>query len=485
MVSETLTDFSSTEDEYALKQYALIAPCIEDGVSQKARAIEAGVSRKTIGRLIERFKAGGVEALKRKTRTDKGEHRVSDNTFKFIKGKLLTHPRISFASIQRQLDRLGAHAAEFTASYQQIRRVKQGLSQDLLVLSQSEREFEETREILIRHEAAFPNEMWQCDHKHLDIFVWDSVGNAVKPVLTVIIDDYSRAIMGYYLDLDPPSSQRTAITLRQAIWKKDNPLWLVCGIPDVFYTDRGSDFHSNRIKQIAADLSFKQSRRRSGKPQGGGKIERFFESVNQLLMSELPGFTPEDAPPSTPGMTIHQLQKLFDDWVISEYMHRKHSEIDTTPFDRWSKHHQHPRLAPSLESLDVLLMTVPNTRIVQQEGVHIFNLLYWATEFCGLIGEHVTVRYDPRDISEVLIYLEDELVCRAKCAELADKKPALKEFMQVRNRYKRELKKEIADSVKFAGSFPEAQRRIPPETTVKSSSQAKTSTKLRRYTVDE
>jgi putative transposase len=65
--------------------------------------------------------------------------------------------------------------------------------------------------------------MWQCDHKFLDIFVWDSSHRAVKPVLTVVIDDYSRAIMGYYLDLDPPSAQRTAISLRQAIWHKDNP----------------------------------------------------------------------------------------------------------------------------------------------------------------------------------------------------------------------------------------------------------------------
>jgi putative transposase len=481
-----LTELSSGDEDPALKQYALIAPCVEDGVSQKARALETGVNRKTIGRLIEKFKAGGIEALRRKSRADKGQQRVSDNTFKFIKGKLLTYPQLSLATIERQLNRLAAHTSEFTASYQQIRRIKQGLSEDLLILSQSEKEFEETRELLIRHEAAFPNEMWQCDHKHLDIFVWDSYGNAVKPVLTAIIDDYSRAIMGYYLDIDPPSAQRTAIALRQAIWHKDDPKWLVCGIPEVFYTDRGPDFRSNRIKQIAAELSFKRSKRRSGKPQGGGKIERFFKTVNQILMSELPGYTPEDEPPATPGMTIQQLKKTFDDWVISEYMHREHSEIDTTPFERWSNHHQLPRLAPSLESLDVLLMTVPNTRIVQQEGVRIFNLLYWATEFCGLTTKHVTARYDPRDISQVLIYLDDKFVCRATCSEIADKKPALKEFMQARNRYKRELKKDIADSVTFAASFPEALRAIPPEPSVIGPVQStKHSTKLRRYTVDE
>ncbi len=480
-----LTDHSSADEDPALKQYELIAPCIEDGISQSVRARETGVNRRTISRLVEKFKRGGFEALRRKTRADKGLPRVSENTFKFIKGKLLTYPQISFATIQRQLNRLSAHAAEFSASYQQIRRVKHSLSEDLLVLARSEREFEETRELLIRHEAAFPNEMWQCDHKHLDIFVWDSSGNAVKPVLTAIIDDYSRAITGYYLDLDPPSAQRTAIALRQAIWQKGDPKWLVCGIPDFFYTDRGSDFRSHRITEIAAELGFKLRKRRSGKPQGGGKIERFFGTVNQLLMSELPGYTPEDHPPATPGLSIQQLQSTFDTWLISEYMHRTHSEIGQTPFARWSNHHQHPRLAPSLESLDVLLMTVPDERIVQQDGVRIFNLLYYAAEFCGLTTKHVTARYDPRDISEVLIYFEDKFVCRATCAELADKKPTLKEFMKARNAYKRDLKKDIASSVGFAASFPESLRKIPEPSVSLPVPAGKSSTKLRRYKVDE
>jgi putative transposase len=353
------------------------------------------------------------------------------------------------------------------------------------VLARSEKEFEETREMLIRHEALFRNEMWQSDHKFLDLFVWDSTGNPVKPVLTGIVDDYSRAIMGYYLDLDPPSSQRTAIALRQAIWKKDNPRWIVCGIPDHFYTDGGSDFRSIRIKQIAAELDINRRKRRPGKPQGGGKIERFFLTVNQLLMSELPGYTPEGEPPATPGLTIQQLQAIFDQWVIEEYMHKVHSETGETPFDRWSNHHLHPRLAPSLEALDVLLMTVPDSRTVQQDGIRIFKLRYEATEFCGLVDKEVTVRYDPRDISEVLVYLDNELVCRAKCAEIADQRPSLKELMKARNAYKRDLRKDIKASVSFADSFPESQRKIPEPPTAGVSSVSRNTIKIKRYRVDE
>lgn len=235
--SQFLTNFSSDDEDPVFAKYSLIAPCIEDGVSQKTRALETGVSRKTLSRLIDKFSVGGIDALRRKTRADKGHARVSENAFKFIKGKLLTNPTVSVATIQRQLNRLGAHKEEFTASYQQIRRIQGNLSHDMKVLARSEREFEETLEQLIRHEGDYPNELWQTDHKFLDIFVWDSSGKAVKPVLTAVIDDYSRAIMGYYLDLDPPSAQRTAIALRQAIWHKDSPEWLVCGCPDRLYSD--------------------------------------------------------------------------------------------------------------------------------------------------------------------------------------------------------------------------------------------------------
>ena len=36
----------------------------------------------------------------------------------------------------------------------------------------------------------------------------------------LIIDDYSRAVAGYFLTLSAPSAIRTALALRQAIWRK-------------------------------------------------------------------------------------------------------------------------------------------------------------------------------------------------------------------------------------------------------------------------
>jgi putative transposase len=51
-----------------------------------------------------------------------------------------------------------------------------------------------------------------------------------------------------------PSALHTSLALRQAIWRKEDPRWVVCGIPDVLYTDNGSDFTSSHLEQVGADL---------------------------------------------------------------------------------------------------------------------------------------------------------------------------------------------------------------------------------------
>src|SRR5256884_5680258 len=74
-----------------------------------------------------------------------------------------------------------------------------------------------TYDLLYRHEAAKPNDLWQADHTLLDLWVRQDGGPLVRPWLTVIMDDYSRAIAGFGLSLQAPSSIQTALILRQAI----------------------------------------------------------------------------------------------------------------------------------------------------------------------------------------------------------------------------------------------------------------------------
>ena len=57
-------------------------------------------------------------------------------------------------------------------------------------------------------------------HTPLDIWLVCPDGKAAKPWLTIVIDDYSRAVAGYFLSFEAPSSLHTSLALRQAIWRK-------------------------------------------------------------------------------------------------------------------------------------------------------------------------------------------------------------------------------------------------------------------------
>jgi putative transposase len=144
--------------------------------------------------------------------------------------------------------------------------------------------YSEGFDLVHRREALKPNSIWQVDHAQLDIKLLRDDGSVGKPWLTIVIDDYSRAVAGYYLGFEPPSSLRTTLALRQGIWRKGDAHWEICGIPDVLYTDNGSDFRSKHLEQVAADLKIRLVFSTPGQPQGRGRIERFFRTVNEIFL---------------------------------------------------------------------------------------------------------------------------------------------------------------------------------------------------------
>ena len=119
-----------------------------------------------------------------------------------------------------------------------------------------------------RREADGPNAIWQADHTPLDILLIRPDDTAAKPWLTTVIDDHSRAVAGYFLSFEDPSALHTSLALRRAILRKEDSRWVVCGIPDVLYTDNGSDFKSQHLEQVGADLKMRLVFSIPGKPRG-------------------------------------------------------------------------------------------------------------------------------------------------------------------------------------------------------------------------
>ncbi|WFR69884.1 hypothetical protein QA542_00590 [Staphylococcus saprophyticus] len=56
-----------------------------------------------------------------------------------------------------------------------------------------------------------------------------------RPWLTVVLDDFSRAIAGYRIEFGAPDTIRTALVLREAIWKKVIQIGQFVESPKILY----------------------------------------------------------------------------------------------------------------------------------------------------------------------------------------------------------------------------------------------------------
>ncbi len=488
------TSDNASEELSSDDRFHLIAPCLQQGVSLSRRARETGVHRTTLSRILSRFRANGSTSFERQKRCDSGSFEVQDEVAEVIKAHLVALPHLSCAAVHRMIARICDKKSWTKPSYWNIYRIQKSLPADLLTLSKDSAEYRRLYDMVHRFEASCPNEIWQADHNFMDIFVWDDLGQALKPVLTVILDDYSRAVTGYYLDFVPPSAQRTALALRKAIWHKNETNWLACGIPEKLYTDRGADFTSLRLQKIALELEFELIKGRPYYPQGKGKIERFFETMNLLLLCDLPGYTPEDKPPQQPGLTLDEFRRVFHDWLINDYMQRVNEETGETPFLRWSRQPQVPRMPESINSLHMLLMTISESRLVRKDGIHTNSLRYTNTELQhGYMREWVGVRYDPSDVSQIYVFLDNKFVCVATCSELSGIKPSLQDVQKAKRDRKKELRSKISlaqalvkqhskDSARAVPPPPDAEAQVPVDSTTEP---LKTHPPIRRYSVDE
>jgi putative transposase len=64
----------------------------------------------------------------------------------------------------------------------------------------------------------------------LDVMIVGKTGDPVRPWLTVVLDDYSRAVAGYTVFLGAPTAEQTALALHQAVNRKTHPAWPVSAV---------------------------------------------------------------------------------------------------------------------------------------------------------------------------------------------------------------------------------------------------------------
>jgi putative transposase len=203
----------------------MLQRCVEHDVPLTHVARHHGIPLRTAQRWLAQYRCDGLVGLARRERRDRGyTHGLPPELTQMIEGLALRHPPPTAALVRRQVRDVALRHGWPLPNYKRVYRVVKHLDPTLVTLAHDGgNTYRTIYDLLYRREAEQLNDIWQADHTLLDVWVCENSGPPVRPWLTVIMDDYSRAIAGFRLSLHAPSTIQTALTLRQAIWRKPLP----------------------------------------------------------------------------------------------------------------------------------------------------------------------------------------------------------------------------------------------------------------------
>jgi putative transposase len=111
-----------------------------------------------------------------------------------------------------------------------------------------------------------------------------------------------------------------------------------------------------------------------GKPQGRGKIERFFRTVNEMFLCDLEGYMRRAR--REPTLSLGHLEEQFRTFLIEVYHRTPIAGAELSPSAKWEEGGFLPRMPESLELLDLLLIEEVRSRRIRRDGIHFQGFRY-------------------------------------------------------------------------------------------------------------
>lgn len=202
--------------------------------------------------------------------------------------------------------------------------------------------------------ADYPLAWVQVDHTKLDVILVDP--ETRKPVgrawITVMIDLYSRMVVGYFVSFEAPGNGPLGSCLLNAVLGKEAFLkqygveceWPCWGFAETLHADNAKEFRGAMLQKIAQEYGFNLEWRPTKKKEYGGHIERFMGTLGKELHT-LPGTTFSsikqrgDYPSRKRAkMTLDELKHWLAHHILGEYHNRPHEGLNgETPLERWTK----------------------------------------------------------------------------------------------------------------------------------------------------
>jgi putative transposase len=343
---------------------------------------------------------------------------------------------------------------------------------------------------------ASPLAIVQIDHTQVDLQIVDELSRAVigRPWLTLVLDVFSRCVLGFYLSFDEPSAAVAALAIAQSVlpkasWLEERGLvlaWAMCGIPTLVHLDNAPEFHSKALKRGCQQHGIRIQYRPPATPRFGGHIERLMGTLMTRIHA-LPGSTSSnvvargDYPSEEKAiLTLSEFERIFALEVLGPYHNEIHSTLNKTPAAAWAggiAESGEGREAPD-PSTFVLDFLPFEERKIRREGIRLFNIMY----FDGALGplldsadRKLRIKYDPRNLGAVFVELPTGGHLRVPFADLARPPISLWE-LRVATREIRETGRQGIDEDAIFAAIDE-QRRVIKEALARSKAARRAATK--------
>ena len=346
-----------------LQEKAAVAYCIPGTTRTR-------VAAETLRDWLKAYRLGGFEALMPKPRTDRGRSRgLPPAVVDALLSIKEAHPKLSVRLVIAEARKNEHVSATLALPPSTVHRL---LARHGLMQPPAEAPSSGDRRRFAFERAG---QLWMSDVMHGPA-VMAADRRKRKTYLIAFIDDATRVIP-FAAFAHAENTRAFLPVLKQAILRR--------GFAERLYVDNGAHYRSQHLALVCAKLGIALIHARPYRPQGKGKIERWFKTLRAQLLTRL---TAADT------QSLAALNRRLWAYVEGEYHHTPHSALERqTPLERWAQTGEAVRFPEPELDLDDLFLFESQRKVQKDRTVSLNGLVYEVD--AALIGHRVTLRYDP------------------------------------------------------------------------------------------
>jgi transposase InsO family protein len=326
------------------------------------------LSSRTIEDWFYAYRRGGLDALARQRRSDRGQSRaIGAEIADLVLRAKRENPRRSIRRIIRMLERAGV-VRRGTLNRSSVHRLLavHGISRRPERGPSAER-----RSFLAEHAG----DLWMGDAMHGPLVIAPG-GKVRKSYLLSQIDAATRYVPHSYFELSEAAPEHE-YGFKQSVLKG--------GPPRVYYADLGAAYVARSLREICAELEVHLVHTAPKDCEAKGGIERFHRTWREEVGDELPEHP----------IPLAELNAIHWGWLSAEYHARRHATTGRIPREHWLEEIHHLRALPEGLDIDEVFLHRAKRKVRKDSTVRFAGRFLEVRP--ELVGKTVELRYDPVD----------------------------------------------------------------------------------------